>query len=381
MTAESVDVLIIGAGAYGLSAAWSMAERRSGARILVVDALDFAGGGTGRNGAGFRMQWGLECNIRLCRESIAFFEEAAERLDYPRGIDLRQEGYLILSHDSEGLQRFEDHRALQHSFGVPSELLSPEDCRRVVPGLNIEGLAGAAFCPKDGSASPFLWLDALLTASRRLGVEVRFHTRILRLESAGSAFRAETETGAIEAAKVLVCTDWAVSELLSPLGIDLPVSGVPKEVVVTEACAPTFGTVVVSLSSDMTLRQVARGNFVITRTLPRAEGSDIASTPEAVGAHAEAALALLPGLADLHVLRSWAGVYSKTPDMQAVLGETEIDGLFLAVSAYKGFMTSPAVGRIMGELVLDGGSQDPALSRLQPRRFADGDLVPDPLTV
>ena len=67
--------------------------------------------------------------------------------------------------------------------------------------------------------------------------------------------------------------------------------------------------------------------------------------------------------------------------MQAVLGETEIDGLFIAVSAYKGFMTSPAVGRIMGDLVIDGGSQDPALKMLQPRRFAEGDLLPDPLTV
>ena len=72
----TADVLIIGAGAYGLSAAWWMARRREGRRILVLDALDFAAGGTGRVGGGFRMQWGLDFNILLSQESIAFFEDA-----------------------------------------------------------------------------------------------------------------------------------------------------------------------------------------------------------------------------------------------------------------------------------------------------------------
>ena len=70
MNNPSADVLIIGAGAYGLSCAWSMAKKRSGARILVVDAGEFASGASGRNGAGFRMQWGLDLNIRLCQESF-----------------------------------------------------------------------------------------------------------------------------------------------------------------------------------------------------------------------------------------------------------------------------------------------------------------------
>ena len=73
-----------------------MAKRRSGARIMVVDQGEFASGASGRNGAGFRMQWGLDLNIRLCQESTNFFETAAEQLDYPRGIELKQDGYLVL---------------------------------------------------------------------------------------------------------------------------------------------------------------------------------------------------------------------------------------------------------------------------------------------
>jgi sarcosine oxidase subunit beta len=64
-----------------------------------------------------------------------------------------------------------------------------------------------------------------------------------------------------------------------------------------------------------------------------------------------------------------------------VLGETELPGLFVAVSAYKGFMTSPAVGRLMADLVVDGHSNHPAAAPLRPGRFAAGDLVPEPLTI
>src|SRR4051812_10001943 len=101
MTKASVDVLIVGAGVYGLASAWWMAKKRTGARIMVVDAGEFASGASGRNGAGFRMQWGLELNIRLCQEGISFFETAAEQLDYKRGLDLKQDGYLVVAHNEK----------------------------------------------------------------------------------------------------------------------------------------------------------------------------------------------------------------------------------------------------------------------------------------
>jgi glycine/D-amino acid oxidase-like deaminating enzyme len=65
--------------------------------------------------------------------------------------------------------------------------------------------------------------------------------------------------------------------------------------------------------------------------------------------------------------------------MQPILGETEVDGLYVAVSSYRGLMTSPAVGRIMSALVLDGDTNDPVLAQLGPRRFATGDLIIEPL--
>ena len=380
MAISNADVLIVGAGAYGLACAWSMSQRDPRARILVLDAGEFASGATGRNGAGFRMQWALEFNIRLNQESIQFFEEVEERLDYPDGIDLRQHGYLLLAHSEGAMSALRNGIELQHAFGVPSEILSPEDCVRVSPILKLDGIVGGTFCQKDGSASPFLWLDALLRASRREGVDVRYGTRVTRIEPRAGTFVVHTDNGEYSAAKVLLCTDWAVPQLTAPLGIDLPITGLPKEAFVTEACDPRVGTTVISMDNHIAITQMQRGSIVFTVTRDRERGEDLRSTPDFLGYGARKILSFAPGVSDLKVLRSWAGVSSETPDMQAVLGETDVSGLYVAVSAYKGFMTSPAVGRVMSELVIDGVTNDPVVAPLHPRRFATGELVPEPLT-
>ena len=372
------DVLIVGAGAYGLSCAWAMARKRSGARILVVDEGEFASGASGRNGAGFRMQWGLDLNIRLCQESIQFFETASDLLDYPQGIELKQDGYLVLAHSPKSLASLNAAMEAQHRLGVPSELLSAEDCVRMVPSLGRERLVGGTFCGKDGSASPFRLLDALLKAASRLGVEVRYGTRIETINKVDGSFRATTRNGAIEAKRVLLCTDWAVPKLLAPLGINLPVGSLPKEAIVTVPCAPLVKPILISLEHRISVNQVARGSIVFVVSRARI-GEDTESTSDFLGFAAPKVIDLLPGVAGVPVLRTWGGVSSLTPDMQPILGQTDIEGLYVAVSSFRGLMTCPAVGRIMANLVLDNDTNDPVLAQLTPRRFQTGQLIVEPL--
>ncbi len=375
---DTFDVLIIGAGAYGLSCAWWMAKRRTGARIVVVDEGEFASGASGRNGAGFRMQWGLDLNIRLCQESIQFFETAADQLDYPRGIELKQDGYLVLAHSSKAVATLKSSLEIQHRYGVPSEFLDADDCVKMVPALGRNRLQGGTFCGKDGTISPFLLLDSLLKACRRENVDVRYGTRVEKIARANGAFSAVTRDGAIQAKKVLLCTDWAVPELLASLGITLPVKSLPKEAIVTVPCTPKVKPILISLEHHISVNQVNRGSIIFVVSRAR-EGTETVSTPDFLGFAAQKIMDLLPGLADVPVLRTWGGVSSLTPDMQPILGETEVEGLYVAVSSFRGLMTSPAVGRIMSALILDDDTNDPVLTQLTPRRFQTGDLIVEPL--
>ena len=373
------DVIVVGAGLYGLSAAWHLARR--GAKVWVFDGGDFASGGSGRNLAGFRMQWGLEFNISLSQESIEFFEDVEERLGYPGGIECKQGGYLLLAHDEATLDGFRQVRPVHEKFGVPSEILAPGDIARMVPGLNMEGVLGGSFCGKDGTANPFLLLDAFLKAARREGVSVQFGTPVLGIERHGDGFLARVPGGGHRAPIVLVCTDWQAPELLAPLGVEVPITGLSKEAIATERRPPMIGPLLISYKHDLVINQMGNGTILAYATRDRPQGGDFSSTPGYLPFAARKVVDLMPPLSKLRVLRTWAGVVSCTPDMQAVLGETGIPGLYIAVSAYKGFMTCPAVGRLMAELILDGESDHPAAARLTLERFRTGDLVPEPLTV
>jgi sarcosine oxidase subunit beta len=377
MTAATTDVLVVGAGFYGLSCAWWMSRLRSRARIMVVDHGEFASGASGRNGAGFRMQWGLDLNILLCRESTAFFENGAELLDYPRGIELKQDGYLVLAHSQKALDKLNASIAIQHRYQVPSELLDADACIKMVPGLGRNRLVGGTFCAKDGTASPFRLLDALLIACRREGVDVRYRTRVERIEKRDGVFVATTSNGAIEADRVLLCTDWAVPQLLGPLGVDLPVTSLPKEAIVTVPCTPRVKPILISLEHKISVNQLARGSIVFVPTRAR-EGSTTESTSDFLSWAAPKVVDLLPAVADVAVLRTWGCVSSITPDMQPILGETSIERLYVAVSSYRGFMTCPAVGRMMASLVVEG-VEDPVLAQLAPSRFETGNTIIEPL--
>lgn len=377
---KGCEILIIGAGAYGLSSAWFLASRYGGKNIVVLDASDFAGNGTGRCIGGFRTQWGHESNIRMCLESVDFFEKAADILSYPQGIELKQQGYLLLAWDEENLDRFRMCQQAQHALGVKSRMLTPEEVLRISPRVNANGLLGGAICERDGTVSPFRLLDALLKGVRREGVQVAFGCKVHGLEHSATTFMARTSQGDISAKKVVICTDWAAPELLRPLGVQVPVDRLPVEIMVTEPAPPMLGPIHISMRHGMAINQMPRGSIVVNHGRARTRADDISNQPDWLEKACRGACEVVPSLADVNVLRGWAGTISVTPDMQPIIDELEVPGLYVAVSAYKGLMTAPAAGRFVSDLVAGTVTDDPVAPFLSLARLSNGQLVREPMT-
>ncbi|RWB66304.1 FAD-binding oxidoreductase [Mesorhizobium sp.] len=379
---STTDIAIVGAGFVGLAVAWALSLKDPNLRITIFDEGDFASGGAGRNGSGYRLQWSRDFNIHLAKDSLEVFENCESLLDYAGGVELRQIGYLILAHSPEAMEVLKQSVETQRRFGVPSEILTPSECNGIQPGLRLDGLQGGSFCWMDGTASPFKWLDALNRAVLRAGAVVHWRRKVTGITPRNGTYRVSLADGEINAAKVVICTDWALPELLEPLGIDLPIAREMKGALITEAFGRVVNTVLMAKRSGIGIKQLDRGNVIITRSRgDNFKDYEANAWRNWLTGCASAATELLPALRDVAVLRQWDGYISLTPDMQPAFGETEIKGVYAVVSAYKGFMLSPQLGRIMADIVTDGSSDHIAASPLALSRFKSGKLVPEALTI
>jgi sarcosine oxidase subunit beta len=377
----TTDIAVVGGGAYGLSIAHALRQRRPDLSVTLLDRGDFASGETGRCGAGIRVQWGATGNILLSLHSLEMFERFAELYDYPDGIEFKQTGYLMLAYTESQLELFKVNQTIQAKYGIHPDILTPQEVTRLAPSLNVEGMLGAVFFDRDASLSPFRVLDGYAHAARRLGADLRWGVDVQDLARAGDGFQLATSAGLLNAGRVILATDTRIPQLLAPLGLDLPVKPLPNQAFVTEPLAPLLEPCVMSFGHEMFLNQTARGSFVVVCSdKGRSFGFDAAPRADLFPRSAGRAISLVPALAGARVLRSWGGLYSVTPDMQPVLGETAVPGLIVALSSAKGFMTSPAAGRIIAELV-DGVTPPDWVAALGPGRFDGRPLEKEPAVV
>ena len=106
--------VIIGGGVIGCAIAYNLA-RLGLDDVVLLERAQLATGATGRCGAGVRQQWGTEMNCLLARDSIGIFEHLEETLQARRGIELKQQGYLLLAYSQRELDQFVRNVRLQRS--------------------------------------------------------------------------------------------------------------------------------------------------------------------------------------------------------------------------------------------------------------------------
>jgi sarcosine oxidase subunit beta len=349
-------ILVAGAGAIGASVAYQLALR--GARdVVLCDRGEVAGGSTSRAMGGVRQQFSTAAEVRLARESIAFFEELG-----PPAFE--QVGYLFLATTADGLAALEERVELQAGLGVPVELVDPS----FVPGLAVDDVLGAAFCAKDGVADPVAVTRELVSRAVGLGVEVRERTRAAELARDADAV-------------VIACGPWSAA-LGDELGVGLPVRPLCRQLVAVGGLPslPERLPMVVEAESGFHFRRRGQRLVLAMADAELRWGFDTEVDESVLDDRLERLARRLPAASGARVDEAWAGLYDMTPDAHPILGRAA-DGVYAACGfSGHGFMQSPAVGRALAEEILDGESSlDLAPYRLE--RFADGAAFPETLVL
>lgn len=380
---KSADVVIIGGGITGCSIAYNLAKK--GVKNIVVLERDYlASGATGRCGAGVRQQWGTEMNCKLSMESIKFFENANEELQYDGDIEFKQGGYLIVSSTEKEHEQFKKNVKLQKSLGIEVEQITPKEAKEIVPYLNTDNIISATFCPKDGHLNPFLTTDAYAKAARRLGVKIYTKTKAIGIKTNDSRITGViTDKGEISTNKVVNAAGGFSKQIGDMVGIDLPVFSERHQILVTEPVEPTQGPMVMSFSLNIYCQQTPHGSFIMGRGDAN-EPKDLRRTSswQFLDEMSKTVTELLPPLGNLRVIRQWAGLYNITPDKQPILGPVkELEGYYLAIGfSGHGFMLGPMTGLLLAEQIL-GEETTIDISMLDKDRFERGELVLEPSVV
>lgn len=373
--AAQADVAIVGAGVTGLSVAWHLRER--GLTPLVVEQSGIAAGTSGVQPGGVRQQWGTRVNCLLARESAAFYREAHERLEAPVELGFRECGYLFLAHSEETLERMRANVAVQNAAGVPSRLVAPDEAGELVPGLVTGSVVGAAWCSEDG------YFD-------RPQSVVEAFARGTRIEIASvAALRPQDESWALElgngssvrAGQVVVAAGIDAVPLLRPLGAELPIEPEGRWLFLSKPIHERLvEPLVVSPERRFAAKQLGDGRVLASDLSAVGESDD--GAPDWREAVQRSIRELLPVLEYVDFTVLVHGIYDVTPDRQAIIGRMPgHDGLWVAAGfSGHGFMLAPAVGRVLADAIT-GFGEDDALAVLDPGRFGEGRLVPEPQVV
>ncbi|MFE9573296.1 glycine oxidase ThiO [Streptomyces sp. NPDC006692] len=371
------DVLVVGGGIIGLATAWRAAQRG----LTVVLADPEPGGGAAQVAAGMlaavtELHYGEQTLLALNVESARRYPAFAAELSEVTGLDTgyRACGTLAVALDSDDRAHLRDLHALQVRSGLESEWLSGRDCRRLEPML-APGVRGGLRVDGDHQIDPRRLAKALVAACTRAGV--RFvhgwaeRLRVVRERAAGVVLADGTQLAAdqvvLAAGSLSGRLKGVPEELLPPVR---PVKGQVLRLTVPPAYAPFLSRTVraVVRGGDVYLVPRENGELVVGATSEEL-GWDTTVTAGGVYELLRDAHELVPGITELPLTETRAGLRPASPDNAPLLGPTALPGLHLATGHYRnGVLLTAVTGDVMAHVLTCGELPDEARP-FTPRRF------------
>lgn len=379
MLPRTADIVIIGGGCMGTSVAYYLAERGAG-KIVLVEREKFLGmGSTGRNAGGVRYQFSTEVNIRLSIFSLDVLARFEELFGISSGY--RPIGYLFLLTTPQEVTQFQANVALQQRVGVPwVRYLEPDEIATLVPLVNLEGVLGGTFCPRDGLADPNSVTQGFAKGARARGVQIETETTVVGIQTEhGRVAGVVTDRGTISTRTIVNCAGPWAAQIGKMAGVEIPIVPLRRQFFTTDALTqiPRDHPMTIEFATSLYFHPEGAGLLIGMSNPDEKPGETYAIDEEFHLKTLERALYRLPILENARVASQMAGLYEVTPDAHPILAQARaLEGFYIAAGfSGHGFQHSPATGKVMSELILDGRATSIDISMLDLERFAEGRLV------
>jgi len=359
-----VDVAVVGGGALGLSIAYNVAKR--GLKTMVFEANYLGFGSTGRD-IGLVRERVVDDVAKLALMGLKMHDKLPDKL----GVNtlFRRSGCLIVALEEEEAKALEEKYKAYKRMGVQCDPLRLEEVKKRFPYVNVERLKACYYDKREGLVHPLALLWAYFEAFKKVGGALRKQAKVKSLKVEGGSFRVATDAETVEARKVVIAAGVYSSELAKQVGLTVPVEPLAREALVTEPMKPFLGPVIERPSNGFLLGQTMRGEFIGTiGSLGRSYDLSLSSY-SFLKEFSRQAVEIVPALSGLKILRQWTWICDTTPDGKPLIGETSVNGLYLACGCHDyGLSIIPAIGELLGRLIV-GGEVDPLIKPFSPARF------------
>lgn len=361
---KRVDVAIIGGGITGCAAAWYLAQ--DGVSVALLEAGELNAQASGSNAGSLHAQiphdtflelgdsWAASFapTLRLLRTSIDLWRAADAAFD--GALDVRVNGGLMLASTSEEIRAIERKARFERDAGTSVDIMDLSSLTAMAPYLSTK-LIGAGYCAVEGKANPLVAAPTFAREAEVAGAQILRRQPVLAMQSMKTGYQLRTEDAVIEAHRVIIAAGAGTSSVAAFLGIaKLPIQSMPIQVSVTEPVAPLIGQLLYYARAPLTMKQTSAGTILIGGGWPARLDSQHRPIPDphSLAQNLGLALEVVPQLANITLMRTWAAMVNGTDDWKPIIGELPgKPGVFLSYVPWMGFTGGPAAARIVASQV------------------------------
>jgi sarcosine oxidase subunit beta len=377
---KNYDLVIVGAGVHGLSAAYYLGKLHGMRNIALLDKSYLGAGASGRNTAILRSNYRTPEGIPFYDASVKLYEEMSQELSW--NVMFSQRGHLTLGHSDSSVTGLRVRAENNQLLGVDSRIIGPDEIQKVVPAMNMSRdvrypVLAALYHPPGGIIRHDAVVWAYARGCDRMNIEIHPFTEVQSMEVSGGKVQAVvTNRGRIGTGAVLNSTAGWASTISKMAGVPLPIVTHPLQACVTEPLKPVIDPVIVSATLHVYLSQTDKGELVIGAEIDPYQSYSMKGTLPTLEQMATYTLELFPALHGVRVLRQWAGICDMTPDFAPIMGRArEVGNFYMDVGwGTYGFKAGPISGKCMAELIASGKTPR-LIEPFTPERFQTGNLV------
>ena len=374
---KKADVVVIGGGAVGTSAAYHLSLK--GKKVILCEMGNIASGATGRCGGMVVHCYGRDLNIDKTDYRLMFTRANTEIMkQYQKTFEIdfefRQVGCLDIAISEEEFEDLKRLVKIQSSLGDDEiELLDKKETLEAMHNLNPDLIFGSRLRGSDGNLNPFLLARAQAVEAQKLGAEILTHTRVDEIVVSNN------EVQGVKINDTIIESEYAVNAAngwASLLTEGTEVIPVRELAMVTESLPelPSQPFEMICLGDfAYGATQTASGNYNLggpgPARPPDYDYFDERIYPDEILRVMSYITVIFPALSEVAVIRSWVGAMGFTPDGMPSIGPMPgIKGLFLTAGYPAGMSWAAISGKLAAEYICDKETSLP-IDRMDPGRF------------